>query len=358
MNIVATLPASERALLFKETANRRGLAIQIIEKDFWVCWVLTHLFELPEIGQHLIFKGGTSLSKVFGVIERFSEDIDISINRKYLGFAGSDDPQQIEGSNKRKKKLDELESACIEIIKVELLPSLNKSFEQSFGEADKKQGNISWQLTPDSTDPQALLFEYPRDRSDQSVGELAYIRPVIRIEMGARSDHWPSEKYAITPYAAEEFPDYFETPTYKLKVLEAERTFWEKATILHSEHNRPEEYITAGRMARHYYDVYKLAQTPILNKALDNLDLLNSVVEHKKTFFKRAGANYDDACNGNIRLVPEEAKLRTLKVDYEGMKDMFFGAAPLFDEIIASLEGLQKVINTKVSSRVANKEVV
>jgi hypothetical protein len=128
MNSVAALSAIERDELFQETANRRGLAIDIVEKDFWVCWTLKHLFQLQELGPHLIFKGGTSLSKIFGAIERFSEDIDVSIDRTYLGFGGDADPENMSGSKSRERQLEKLNRACGDRIETHLLPSLEESF--------------------------------------------------------------------------------------------------------------------------------------------------------------------------------------------------------------------------------------
>lgn len=350
MDRVATLTTAERAELFQEAANRRGVTTQIIEKDFWVCWTLRHLFDLPEVGPNLIFKGGTSLSKIFQAIERFSEDIDVSINREYLGFEGDDDPENVEGSNARRRKLEALQQACIDIVASHVLPSLRESFERVLG-AGGGDGDSSWLLTLDAADPQNLLFAYPRDRSSRGVSDIRYIRPVVKIEVGARSDHWPADLYPISPYAAEEFPDFFEEPSYRLKVLEAERTFWEKATLLHSEYYRPEDSTTAERISRHYYDLHRLALLPIGERALERLDLLDRVVDHKKTFFRLARANYDEARTGSIRLLPHDARLRALRVDYDRMRDMFFGEIPSFDSIVESLTKLEARINTRVSQR-------
>ncbi|HEX8163583.1 MAG TPA: nucleotidyl transferase AbiEii/AbiGii toxin family protein [Pyrinomonadaceae bacterium] len=356
MDRVATLTATERAELFQETANRRGVATQIIEKDFWVCWTLRHLFELPEVGPNLIFKGGTSLSKIFQAIERFSEDIDVSINREYLGFEGAEDPENAESGNARKRQLEALQQACVDKVANDVLPSLRRSFERVLGGSGKEHEDPSWQLTLDEADPQNLLFAYPRNRSARGAGDISYIRPAVKIEIGARSDHWPADMYPVSPYAAEEFPDYFEEPSYVLKVLEAERTFWEKATLLHSEYYRPENSTTAERISRHYYDLHRLALLPIAERALERLDLLDRVVEHKKTFFRLARANYDEARAGNIRLLPHEARLAALRVDYDKMRDMFFGEIPSFDSIMESLTKLEGVINARVAVRAASTD--
>lgn len=352
MDRVATLPTIEQAELFQETANRRGVRLRIIEKDFWVCWTLKQLFELPDIGQHLIFKGGTSLSKIFRAIERFSEDIDVSINREYLGFEGDDDPENIENKNRRNKKIKALRRTCQRKVNEEVLPALNKSFAEVLGKAED-QRDSSWELIKDETDPdqQSLLFAYPIDKSSQQVQEIEYLKPIVKIEFGARADHWPAERYEITPYAAEEFPDYFEEPKYLLKVLEAERTFWEKATLLHSEYYLPEEKMKADRISRHYYDLHKLAQTSIAQSALEMPELLDHVIEHKKIFFLRPSDNYDEIRTGNIHMVPPDGRLSALSVDYDKMRDMFFGEIPSFEEVMESIARLESLINERLSNR-------
>ncbi len=167
--------------------------------------------------------------------------------------------------------------------------------------------------------------------------------------MGARSDHWPAGHYEITPYAAEEFPDYFVNPTCRVKVLEVERTFWEKATILHMEYHRPEGSATGReRSSRHYYDLYKLAVGGVTQRALERLDLLGRVVEHKKLFFRSGWAKYDDARAGHLRLMPAEHRSAALRADYERMRDMFFGERPPLEEVLDRLSKLEAEINQMV----------
>lgn len=345
MNSVATLSPAERSLLFQETAQRRGLAPLIIEKDFWVCWTLKQLFELP-MSEHLIFKGGTSLSKIFQVIKRFSEDIDLSISRESLGFGAEQEPEAASSKKQTQLRIEKLQQACTEKITSELLPSLQEAFVAILGEG--VVGESSWQLTQDSNDPQTLLFAYPR-REETTLLIGNYLKPVVRIELGARSDHWPAGTYPITPYAAEEFPAYFENPACYIKTLEAERTFWEKATILHAEYYRPETSTTAERISRHYYDLYRLAGSPIAEKALGNLDLLKRVAEHKRVFFRSGWARYEEACPGSLRLIPSPEKQASLRADYSKMKEMFFEAEPSFQQLLDGLQVLEARINGESS---------
>jgi hypothetical protein len=185
------------------------------------------------------------------------------------------------------------------------------------------------------------------------VEENPYVKASVLIEFGARADHWPAEAFPITPYAAEDFPQYFKEPAHTLKVLAAERTFWEKATLLHSEYHRPEEKATADRISRHYYDLHELTKSEIAERSLAQLDLLNHVIEHKKIFFARASDNYDEALRGHLHMVPVERRLAALRRDYEKMQRdrMFFGEVPTLDEILESLKGIEARINEVVLNR-------
>lgn len=346
MDNVATFSNSERKELFIETASKRGLNAQIIEKDFWVCWILKHLFELPDINEHLIFKGGTSLSKVFNVIERFSEDIDVAIDRKYLGFNEKQDLQNLSVKN-RDKVVNELDEACKQVVQGEIFNSLVKLFKEILG---KPSDNL-WKLEIDEDDPygQTILFYFPRESEEANLSEIDYIKPIVRIELGARPENQPIEIHKIQPYSAEEFPQLFENPSCEIKVLSAERTFWEKATILHDQYHRSADYKTADRISRHYYDFYKLAKTEMSEKAIENLDLLESVVVNKKSFFYRAGAKYDEVLIGELHLVPNDERINDLRRDYEKMNSMFFVEPPNFEDILQLLTEFEVKINSKFS---------
>jgi len=164
--------------------------------------------------------------------------------------------------------------------------------------------------------------------------------------MGARPTNEPIETVSIQSYASDEFPRVFTHPDFELKVLSAERTFWEKVTILHEQFHRDDDYTSAERMSRHFYDLFKLAKSEVATKALSNRDLLKKVVENKKLFFSRAGANYDDALIGKLRLVPSETRINAFKKDYKEMEVMFFSTPPKFDDILATLLALEKEINS------------
>lgn len=203
---LATEPASSRSDAFVIAGDRRGLLPLVIEKDFWVCWTLERLFALPDFADHLLFKGGTSLSKVYGLIQRFSEDIDLSLSRSFLG-EGLADPEQATSNTQRKQRSEALVAAFHAAVTERLLPALRSAIAEQLGEEAKKEneGESGWTLTQDAADPGTLHFAYPRAVG----GDLLYIRPEVRIELGGRSDDWPAEDRTVISYVAEELPQVF-----------------------------------------------------------------------------------------------------------------------------------------------------
>jgi len=330
----------DRQAGFIQTAAARRMTPVVVEKDFWVCWTLKELFRLPDIGEHLIFKGGTSLSKVFKVIERFSEDIDVSIDRGWLGFGGANEPEA-GGSNKEKqRRVDALKAACQQKIASGLHPALDAAIKSKIADGE------AWSLRNDEADPdqQTLLFEYPTSFAPVSAG---YIRRAVKIEMGARADHWPCETQTVTPYVAEQFPQGFKEGSCAVKVLSAERTFWEKATILHAEFHRPADKAIPERFSRHYCDFYELIRKGVAKSAAEKPELLTRVVDHKTLFFRSASARYGEAVRGTLRIAPPEHRLKPLRDDYGKMQQIFFGEPPEFDSIISLLSQWESEFNQK-----------
>lgn len=337
MDTFIRLPLDERQVYFQEMAARLGVSAAIVEKDFWVCWTLQELFALPNIGSHLIFKGGTSLSKVYRIIDRFSEDIDISIARDYLGFGGDQSPEAATGGKERARRLERLMAAAEVKIADELRPALAKAFEA------KLRAGETWSLDLDPGDAQSLLFRYPR-ATVSGAGET-YVQPNVKIELGARSDDWPREVRAVTSYVAEQFPTAFQTPSCEVAVLEAERTFWEKATLLHSYCHCPPDKPIPPRLSRHYYDLALLIEKGVGAKAAVRLDLLERVVAHKTVFFRSGWTNYESAKPGGLRLTPPAERREEWQKDYEHMGEMLFHVPRLFGEMLASIEAFECAFN-------------
>ena len=155
----------------------------------------------------------------------------------------------------------------------------------------------------------------------------------------------PSDNYSIKPYAADVFPDVIKQSECKVNAIKAERTFWEKATILHHEAHRPKDNPQPSRYSRHYYDMYMMANSEVKQTALNNLHILDDVVDFKKRFYPRGWANYDLAKPGTIKLIPEKSIIKNLKKDYTFMGNMIFGETPSFDEVMNTIESLEQQIN-------------
>ncbi len=334
MNKVATMEPLERAELFAETAAQMGLAEAVIEKDFWVCWVLKQLFSHKAFEGRLLFKGGTSLSKVFHAINRFSEDIDLAVDYVALGFTGEKDPRQENISKTRRNTiLDEMMGACQHYIGGEFLETLR-------GHCTGVLGEGGWRLEVSGVDPNVVHFEYP----GASMEGMEYLNPRVVLELGTHAEFVPHERFTIRSFAGEEFPNVVKDRDISLVALLARRTFWEKVTILHAEYHRVAKALP-DRYSRHYYDVAMMAEGKIRDEALADRELLAQVVKHKETFYPMGWARYDLARPGSLRLVPPDNRLAALEQDYKKMGVMIFGEQPPFGWILDRLGALEKDIN-------------
>lgn len=335
-NSFIALSREDRREACLQTMAATGIRANMVEKDAWVCWTLQELFSLPGATDHFIFKGGTSLSKVWKVIHRFSEDIDISLSREWLGFSGARDPEAATSRKQRAKLLEELSAACAEKLATVVAPALRARFTAVCG-------SEGWSLDVSPDDPQTLLFAYPSAFDEGATA--GYVRPVVKIECGARSDRWPVSIQPLTSFLAEAFPLAFPAAAFSVPVLGIERTFWEKATILHAEAHRPADKAVPERFSRHYADLAALAQHPAGAAALARDDLRQRVVTHKQIFFPAAWANYETAVPGSFKLITPAARLAFLATDYRAMQDMFFRPPPTWPEIVATLTALETRIN-------------
>jgi len=334
----AKLPSDERRLYFEQSAARLGMSAQVVEKDFWVCWSLRRLFSLDEFRNHLTFKGGTTLSKVYRVIERFSEDVDVAIERGFLGFGGDNEPEKGGSGKEKQRRIDRLKEACQAAIVNRLQPQLREAVTAALGD------DTDWSLSLDHADPdqQSLLFRYP---SAIKSSLSPYVAASVKIDLGARSDHFPVENATLTPYLSDVIPEGLSNAQTSVRVLAAARTFWEKVTILHMLHHQPEGKKIAPRTSRHYYDVFRLSQSHVRQQALDAMDLLERVADFKRVFFKAGWAKYDEARPGTLRLIPGERLIGPLTRDYAEMQPMFFSDPPPFERILTHLPELENRIN-------------
>ncbi len=321
-----------------ELQDEMHLHAQSVEKDLWVCWTLRELFSLPGIGEHLTFKGGTSLSKAWKLIRRFSEDIDLIVDKEALGFGGDAAPDKAASNKQRKARLEALMAASRQWVQGMLQPALTIRIAAALG----NDANCKLEVDPDMPDGQCLLLHYPSAFEN----EAGYIKPVVKIELGARSDDWPNSECPIQPYLAERFPQLMPQGPFPVRVLAAERTFWEKACLLHEETFRPHDKPRKLRMARHYYDLWCLLRAGVGERALANTALFQRVAEHREIFFRYAWVDYSTHKPGTFRLSPPTDHLANWRSDYQAMLGpMFFGEVPDFDEIMEAVSEFEKTFN-------------
>lgn len=337
MDAFLNLSPEERRQLCIVAGEKLQLNPASVEKDFWVCWTLRELFALPESGPHLTFKGGTSLSKGWKLIERFSEDIDVVIDREYLGFGGARSPEAATGSNERRRRLEGLRTAEHKHIAESLAPALMERVRE------RLPAGAVWSIAndPDDPDGQTLVFEYPAQLPAGS-----YVRPVVKIELGARSDVEPAATPEIRPYIAEVMPNAMGPSTFTVQTLDPRRTFLEKACLLHEESYRAGGKAPAARLSRHYYDLWCLIRSGTAEKAIADPDLFNRVVAHREVFFRRSAEAQATLRPGSLRIMPMNEHYPAWKRDYDAMREvMFFGATPEFAEILMVVEEFQDKFN-------------
>ncbi len=331
MKNAARFSDNDRRVLFRNTADKMGLNDAIVEKDFWVCFTLDYLFHRSLWKDSITFKGDTSLSKAFNLISRFSEDIDLILDWRVLGY-GKDEPWEKRSNTKQDIFNKEANARAEAFLAETFCPAVREGLSQELGrEAD---------VHMDGEEGQTVIFAYPKLFT--GVGTLQ----VIRLEIGALAAWTPARPVEIVPYAAEYYPDVFEQRDTDILTVAPERTFWEKATILHHEVNRPEHLEMPQRYSRHYYDLYRMAATPVKKAAFSQLELLKKVVDFKMKFYPRGWAKYQEAVPGTLKLVPPEYRFPALEADYDAMKDMLYGDVPTFGAVMAAIRELEKEINT------------
>jgi hypothetical protein len=308
-----------------------------MEKDFWVCWVLGILFA-SEFASSLVFKGGTSLSKVFGVIDRFSEDIDLSLSPAFLNL-----PEAGTSRNQANRWMTLAESTCGEAVQNQIAPALESTVVDILGKRDRPWFEF---LTDSGTRSPVLLFHYP---STQPVG-FEYLQRAVKLEFGSLTDQQPVGRHWVRPWIAEVLPAAFTDWNCEVIALDVDRSFWEKATILHTEFHRPADKPMPDRFSRHYADTAALATHSTASRAVDLHELLSRVVLWKSRFFGSSWANYDKARPGSFRLVPPAERLPALGRDYRSMRDMYLSEPIDFDVILSILASLEDRINRPAGS--------
>ena len=340
-NEILRTDAETRNGLYAATAQRLGTTPQNVEKDLWVCWTLDALFNGLGEGPRLLFKGGTSLSKAFGLIERFSEDIDVTVFRDDLGHPASVDELEALSGKKRQAALDQMREACEAYINGPLLERLEALCAETVTRTGIEKAAL--RVEADPHDRQTLLLVYPSATPTDD-----YIAKSVKIESGAKSALDPNSLQTLTPYVDADVPD-MDLSVPNVTVVDAGRTFWDQVVILHGlrrwYENRGQLRGNGQRVSRHYYDVFRLLQSDAGLAALKDPALGEDCVAHARMFFNRPPFDLASARPPTFALCPEEGMIDDLRQDYQAMSVMIFGDAPAFDEVIEAVADLQNRLN-------------
>ncbi|RST49350.1 nucleotidyl transferase AbiEii/AbiGii toxin family protein [Variovorax sp. DXTD-1] len=334
-----SLPAERRTLAFEQTAAGRAGQQVMLEKDFWVTWLLGVLFALPEVAPHLVFKGGTSLSKVYSVIDRFSEDIDLCLMPDFVG-ADAAAFDALGSRTRRDAAVLEMQQLCGTKAQEIVQPALEARIREALGAPQDVDAWLRYEVDAAARSP-IIYFRYP---TQERTG-FAYIQREVKLELGTLTDQQPTGRYPIRPLVADAFPALFDDWQCEVTTLVLERTFWEKATILHSEFYRPPDQSMPDRYARHYSDMARLLEREDAARNLADAALCAHVVDWKGRVFPRAWARYDLARAGSFRLVPAESRRAALAQDYAAMQQMFISTPPAFEQVLERLAEAEAQLN-------------
>jgi predicted nucleotidyltransferase component of viral defense system len=325
------LQEQERAEVFRQISKKINLNEVAVEKDWWVTAVLRALFALP-YAENLSFKGGTSLSKCYDLIERFSEDVDIAINREFFGFLG--DTFTIKQISKNLRK------ATCKFIRNNLQFDLARQMETNGIPTDLF--SVKMNITPVTTiDPEKVFVEY------KSVFNASpYIKNMVVLEIGGRSMKEPIQKVEIQSFIDKHFPlASFTEKSFEVNSVVPERTFLEKICLLHEEFSKPNKQVRVERMSRHIYDLAKMIDTSIAENALKNKELYQSIIAHRRMFIAMKEFDYDTLNPTTINIIPPENVIELWKEDYEKMqRTMIFRESLTFSEVIDKITELNKKI--------------
>lgn len=324
---LVNLPKNELDALFQEVSSTKGLSKAIVEKDLWVCVILDYLFTQSPWKDGLAFKGGTSLSKAYNLIERFSEDIDLILDWRVLGY-GKTVPLEDRSANQQDKLNKEILAKTLEFLQATFIPKIKEDLSRLI--------NRDLQILYEDD---AVIISYGNAYADASILHS------IRLEIGALAAWTPTQIAMIRPYIAEAYPDKFSGASISVRTTTPERTFWEKITILHREAFRTENSPLPPRMSRHYYDVYRMAKLGILDQVLQDPGLLNQVAAFKAKFYPQKWAHYELAKLGTLRLTPPDYNLRPLERDYTAMAGMIYGEKPEFEALMTEIVKIEQEMN-------------
>ncbi|MEQ3031703.1 nucleotidyl transferase AbiEii/AbiGii toxin family protein [Alistipes indistinctus] len=326
------LSLHDRQDIIRRVQAENDLNRQIIEKDWWVTAVLRALFSLP-YAEHMSFKGGTNLSKCWNLINRMSEDADVAIDREYLGFSGNLSKTQIS---------DKLRRASCSFVREKLQYDLKRQLIANGIKED--EFTVTVNVTPiTTTDPEIIEIAYTSAFQDHD-----YIRPKVVVEVSGRSMNEPVVPVKLHSFIDEVFTaaPFTEQP-FEVRAVVPERTFLEKICLLHEEFTKPTNLVRTERMSRHIYDISRIMDTPIAERALKDKALYDSVIEHRRTFIGLKDFDYDTLRPQTLRIVPPAGVIDLWRKDYEAMQaTMIYGDSLPFDKLIEKIQLLNDNINS------------
>ena len=329
--IFTDLTDNDRRDIIDYVSGKTGFLRNVVEKDWWVTSVLRAIFSLP-YADSISFKGGTNLSKCWGLIQRMSEDIDIGISREFLGFGGELSKNQIS---------DKLRRASCSFVRNVMRHDVENALV-THGISSEAITVTVKETKVSTVDPEIIYVAY------QSLYDgTGYVLPQVKIEVSGRSMAEPVSKIAVRSYISENLPKLtFQENPVEVNAVIPQRTFLEKLFLLHEEFAKPYSEIRVERMSRHLYDVYNIMQTKIAEEALADDSLYDSVVEHRRKFIGLKGFDYDSLRKTTLKIVPEGEIRAKWETDYKNtVANMIMGEAPSFEDIILALESLNKRIN-------------
>ncbi len=328
------LSVEERLEALVQAASTSGRPPLLLEKDVWVVWALRHVFAAP-YAPHLVFKGGTSLSKAYGVIQRFSEDVDLTYDiRAIASDLIGDAITPLPASKSQEKKWSkEIRARLADWVATDVLPRLNQDLQQHrLPAAARAEGD-------------KVFIDYT-----PLVSGTGYVPPAVMLEFGARSTGEPSEKRTVLCDAAAHLLGV-EFPEAKPQVMRAERTFWEKATAIHA-FCAQGVFRGGDRFARHWHDVTRLDAAGFADSAIKDTALAKAVANHKSIFFAEKDPeghwiDYHAAVSGGLSLVPGDGALAKLATDYQHMVDdgLFLDEVESFDALLVQCRSIQEKAN-------------
>lgn len=318
----------EKIRLLEETAAARNLPVFVVEKDWWMVQTLRLVFQM-EMASYLVFKGGSSLSKAWQLIERFSEDVDLAIDREYFGFSGDISRTQV----------GKLRDASFEYISGEFLPNLRHNFKEA-GFHDVHLELDEYETT--DQDPLIVKVNYPN-----VIERSSYIQPVVLVEIGGRSQKEPFSHRQFASIISEQFSEApFADSQITVQCVNPERTYLEKLFLLHEEFQRPEEKIRVERLSRHLYDIHRISRSPFAQKAIRDHGLYKSIVAHRELFMKFGGVDYQSHFPPNLNPIPPDNLLPEWEKDYRVMQEqMIYGESLPFNQLIEEVKRIVGEIN-------------